>query len=131
MNKQELFEFFDKKISKMAIQQIEERHEWDAEPPEWVVVGKTARITVDDNGEIDVFVCNHADLSKGLGTLALRNRLEALKSPSARMAVELNGEGYIKTRDKQKIYDAMSLLGIRKKRTISKELVERMQNARK
>ena len=118
MNKAELYDFFDQKISQSAIQFIDY---------EYMVVGKTCRISVDDNGEIDVFICNHDNLTEGLGVRSLRTRLDAVKTPAARLVVELNGEGYIKTRDKDSILRAMRLLGIRKKKQVSQEVLDRLK----
>lgn len=122
MTRTELFEFFDRKISKLAI------HDPDDFLDEVTIVGKTCRITVDETGEIDIFVCNPTEMPAGLGTRALRTRMEALKSPRNRLAVELNGEGYIKTRDKELVYRNMRLLGVRKKAEFSPERLEQLRN---
>jgi len=118
MGKTELYEFFDKKISMKAIEWVDY---------EFMVVGKTARISVDETGEIDIFICNHHDLKEGLGARALTNRLQALQDPAARLVVELNGEGYIKTRVKDKIYQSLKLLGIRRKKVMSQESMNKMR----
>lgn len=118
MGKTELYEFFDKKISMKAIEWVDY---------EFMVVGKTARISVDETGEIDIFICNHHDLKEGLGTSALRNRLKALQDPAARLVVELTGEGYIKTRVKDKIYQNLKLLGIKRKKVMSQESIDKMK----
>ena len=118
MNKTELYDFFDQRISQSAIQFIDY---------EYMVVGKTCRNSVDDDGQIDIFICNHDNLYEGLGTRALRTRLDAVKTPAARLVVELNGEGYIKTRDKDSVFRAMRLLGIRKKKQVSQEVLDRLK----
>ena len=118
MNKAELYDFFEQKISQSAIQFIDY---------EYMVIGRTCRISVDDKGEIDIFICNHRNLTEGLGTRALRTRLDAVKTHAARLVVELDGEGYIKTRDKDSVFRAMRLLGIRKKKELSPEVLDRLK----
>ena len=120
MGKTELYEFFDKKISMKAIEWVDY---------EFTVVGKTARVTVDETGEIDLFICNHKDMSAGLGVKALRNRLQAAQSQINRSVTELNGEAYIKTRDKDVVLRNLRMFGIRKKVEFSKESLENKRKA--
>lgn len=120
MGKTELYEFFDKKISMKAIEWVDY---------EFMVVGKTARISVDKTGEIDLFICNHKDMSAGLGARALTNRLQAVQSQINRSVTELNGEAYIKTRDKDVVLRNMRMFGIRKKVEFSAESLENKRKA--
>lgn len=115
MGKNELYEFFDKKISMKAIEWVDY---------EFTIVGKTARVTVDETGEIDLFICNHHDIAAGLSARALTNRLQEVQSPKNRLLTELNGEAYIKTRDKDVVLRNLRLFGIRRKPQYSAETLE-------
>lgn len=109
MNKSGLYSFFDGQISRSAIQ-----HRYD----EWVVIGKFCVITVEDN-LIDIWLCHPKDSPKALGARTIKNRLDALKSPSTMLVRELTGEGIVRTSCKQDVLSNLNLLGIRKARYVS------------
>ncbi len=121
MNKSELYSFFDGQISRSAI-----RQRYD----EWVIQGKYCIIAVEDN-LIDIWLCNPQNISQGLGTRSIKNRLDALKSPSTTLVRELTGEGIVRTRCKQDVLTNLKLLGIRKARRVSEaqrqDFIDRMQ----
>lgn len=116
MTKSEIYNFFDRKISKLAIQQID---------GEWKVVGKWCRVGFDDDGTIDIRLCNPNDIAKGLGQRKLKIMLKGFKSPAKTTFRELTGEAYTKTQDKQDVLENLRLLGIRKKRRVTdRQLLE-------
>ena len=114
-----MFNYFDQKISKASILDVDQ---------EWMVVGKYCRIGIDEDGQIDVWICNHRDLGKGLGTELLRNRLSAIFGCTGTPYTELNGEGCGKLQNKDVILKNLRLLGIRAKRILSEEQKEVLRN---
>lgn len=124
MNKTEIYEFFDKKISKRAIKDRD---------GEWVIVGKTCIVGVDDDGFWDFWLCNPKNLAAGLGQGACNNRILALKSATNDPVIERNGEAWTKvagTEIKRLILDHLSLFGISKKREVSQSSLDRFQAMR-
>ena len=121
MNKSQLHIFFDMQISLSA---IHKRY------GEWVIVGKFCIIAVEDS-LIEIWLCNTKDIAEGLGTRSIKNRLDALKSPSTTLVRELTGEGLVRTRCKQDVLTNLKLLGIRKARSVSEAqrqgFIDRMQ----
>lgn len=90
------------------------------------IIGKWCRITLEDNGVFDLWICNTADLQKGLGAQKVRNVISRLNSPVGSTFHELTGEGWGKVRDKEIILQNLPLLGIRRKRRISDEQRKKM-----
>ncbi len=120
MNKQQLFDYFDQKISKTAINNID---------GDWLVTGKFCRIGIDEDGQVDLWICNHRDITKGLGTRKLRNILSTIKSLTTAKIHELNGEAWVKLSDKSVVLLSLPLLGIRKKKVISQKHLNRLRMA--
>jgi hypothetical protein len=79
-------------------------------------MGKTSIINLEPGGVIDIWICNPDDILSGIGQKAVRHRLRALKSPNTSAVVELDGEGWVKTRDKDLILRNLELLGFIKAR---------------
>ena len=115
MNKSALYEYFNQKIAKSAIQNIDD---------DWLVVGKYCRVGLDEDGQIDVWICNHKDIPAGLGTRKVKNILSSLNLTVKTPFMELNGEAWMKTRNKDLILRNLKLLGIRAKRQLSPEALE-------
>ena len=127
MTKQELYEFFDRRISKTAIIKRDD---------EWIVKGKHCTLSLEDNYTIDVWICHPADLYSGLGQRKVRNILRILeKSPVGVQFIELTGEAHAKVQGTELILQNLKLLGIRKKREISQQTAQqlrfRLKEARK
>ena len=120
MNKQQLFDYFDHKISMTAINSID---------GDWLVTGKFCRIGIDEDGQIDLWICNHKDIAKGLGTKKLRNILSTLKSLTTAVVHELTGEAWVKLSNKSVILTSLPLLGVRKKKVISQEHLNKLRKA--
>jgi hypothetical protein len=64
---------------------------------------------------IDVWLCNPADMYAGLGQKAVNNRLKVFERYDTDVMVPLDGEAWVKTRDKRLVLDNLKLLGIRKR----------------
>ena len=120
MNKKQLFDYFDQKISMTAIQDVH---------GDWLVTGKFCRVGIDEDGLIDLWICNHKDITKGLGTKKLRNMLSTIKSLTTATIHEITGEAWMKLSDKSVILSSLPLLGIRKKKVISQEHLNRLRKA--
>lgn len=90
------------------------------------IIGKYCRITLEDNGVFDVFICNHADIKKGLSTVRVRNVISRLNIPVGSHFHELTGEAWGKVQGKEIILENLPLLGIRKKRSVSDEQRKQM-----
>lgn len=119
MTKTELYEYYDQKISKLAIQEID---------GEWTVVGKWSRTVIMDSGLIDIWICNHSDIPAGLGTRKVRNMLAALSGYAGNETVrEITGEGYVQTWDKGVVLHNLASLGIRIKRRVDPKMAERLR----
>jgi len=117
MNKRQLYQFFDKKITKQAIKNIDD---------EWQIVGKFCRVSVMD-GLIDIWLCSPGDMVSGLSPMKLTYMLKGLKTSQEAKLTELDGEAYIQTRDKRDVLQNLSVLGIKRKRHVSEETVERLR----
>jgi hypothetical protein len=94
------------------------------------VRGKSATVSLDDDGLIDLWICNNKNLTKGLGQKAVNNRVQAI--PECSKWHILDGEAWGKLHDKGGIQRNLVLLGIRRKREVSAEqakiLERRFQN---
>lgn len=88
---------------------------------ELTIVGKWCRLTLDDDGAFDVWICNPDDLYSGLGVRKVRSVISRLNSPAGSPFHELTGEGWGKVRGKELILQNLALLGIKKKRRVSDE----------
>jgi hypothetical protein len=86
MNKKELFNAFDQRISEKS---IVERND------EFVIQGKFCVIAPIGKNRWDVWICNSKDVTQGLDQRKVRNIAANLfKSPCIREFTELTGEGY-------------------------------------
>lgn len=110
MTKKQLFNYFNGQISMKAICKID---------GEWQIIGKWCRVSIDDDGLIDLFICNSADMYAGLGARKLKNIVSSLKSRVGTTFTEGNGEAWGKVRDKEVILQNITLLGIRRKRQVN------------
>lgn len=90
------------------------------------IIGKWCRITLEDNGVFDVWICNTADIQKGLGAQKVRNIISRLNYPAGSPFHELTGEAWGKVRGKEIILQNLPLLGIKKKRRISDQQRKQM-----
>jgi len=120
MNKKQLFDYFDQKISMTAIQNVH---------GDWLVTGKFCLIGIDEDGQIDLWICNHKNITKGLGTKKLRNMLSTIKTFTTTKIHELTGEAWVKLSDKSAILSSLPLWGIRKKKVISQEHLNKLRKA--
>lgn len=125
MTQSEIYHAFNGRISKKAIQLIDD---------EWRIVGKWCYVTQDNQTTWDIWICNPADLCQGLGQRKVRNILSGLNSCTGEAFHELTGEAWGKVRGTEIILRNLDLLGIRKKRVISeqqrKALAERLKSVR-
>jgi hypothetical protein len=118
MNKKELFNAFEQKIS---LKSIVKRND------EYVIVGKFCVIAPLGENRFDVWVCNPNDLYNGLGQRKVSNIAAKLfKSPCIGEFTELTGEGWGVVAGTEIILQNLKLLGIKKKRVDSPETVEKM-----
>lgn len=109
MNKDELFEFFEGKVSKTCMKR------WD---DGYSIFGKWA-IVSPFSGGIDLFICNQRDMRKGLGQRKVNNIVSAIKSAGKVTFTELDGEAHTTLPNKQVVLDNLKLLGIRKKKVVT------------
>ena len=131
MTKIDLLETFPT-VSPSVIKKIDDEYE---------IVGKFCRIIMFDDGQIDLWLCNPANMSKGLSKRKLNNLVSALEVPvestfrakvtkSISFSV-LEGEAWINLDLPDLILNNLKLLGIRKKRELTyiqkQSLVERLQ----
>ena len=112
-----LREIFARDVSSVAFKLID---------GELNIIGKWCRITLEDNGVFDVWICNTADIQKGLGVRKVRNIVLSLNSTAGSPFHELNGEAWGKVRGKEIILENLPVLGIKKKRRISDEQRKRI-----
>ncbi len=119
MNKHEIFRAFDQKISPKSIVQRND---------EYVVQGKFCVVAPLGNNEFDIWICNPDDLYNGLGQRKVRNIAAKLfKSAVGTMFTELTGEGYGVVAGAEIILQNLELLGIKKKRVVSPENLEKLK----
>jgi len=120
-----IFDFFDKKISKSAIRK------WD---DGFSVIGNTCIVNLEPDGVIDVWICNPEDMYAGLGQKAVKHRRRAFESYDTSAVIKLDGEAWVKTRDKNLVLRNLKLLGIRKRAERSPEshkaMIENLKLAR-
>ena len=111
------------------------------EDDEYEIVGKYCRIIMFDDWQIDLWLCNPANMAKGLSKRKLNSLVSALEVPvestfsnkvtkSISFSV-LEGEAWINLDLPDLILNNLKLLGIRKKRELTpiqkQSLVERLQ----
>lgn len=133
MTKNDLLETFPT-VSPSVIKKIDDEYE---------IVGKFCRIIMFDDWQIDLWLCNPANMSKGLSKRKLNNLVSALEVPvestfrdkvtkSISFSV-LEGEAWINLDLPDLILNNLKLLGIRKKRELNsiqkQSLVERLQGS--
>ena len=108
---------------------------------EYEIVGKFCRIIMFDDGQIDLWLCNPANMVKGLSKRKLNSLVSALEVPvestfrdKVTKSISFNvleGEAWINLDLPDLILNNLKLLGIREKReltSIQKQLlVERLQ----
>ena len=131
MTKNDLLETFPT-VSPSAIKIIDGEYE---------IVGKFCRIIMFDDWQIDLWLCNSANMDKGLSKRKLNNLVSALEVPvestfsdkvtkSISFSV-LEGEAWINLDLPDLILNNLKLLGIRKKRELTsiqkQSLSERLQ----
>jgi len=133
MTKIDLLETFPT-VSPSVIKKIDDEYE---------IVGKFCRIIMFDDWQIDLWLCNPANMSKGLSKRKLNNLVSALEVPvesTFRDKVTkpisfsvLEGEAWINLDLPDLILKNLKLLGIRKKRELTsiqkQSLVERLQGS--
>ena len=130
MTKNDLLKTFPT-VSPSVIKKIDDEYE---------IVGKFCRIIMFDDWQIDLWLCNPANMSKGLSKRKLNNLVSALEVPvestfrdkvtkSISFSV-LEGEAWINLDLPDLILNNLKLLGIRKKRELTatqkQALVERL-----
>ncbi len=133
MTKNDLLETFPT-VSPSVIKKIDDEYE---------IVGKFCRIIMFDDWQIDLWLCNPANMSKGLSKRKLNNLVSALEVPvestfrdkvtkSISFSV-LEGEAWINLDLPDLILNNLKLLGVRKKRELNsiqkQSLVERLQGS--
>ena len=131
MTKNDLLEIFPT-VSPSVIKKIDDEYE---------IVGKFCRIIMFDDWQIDLWLCNPANMSKGLSKRKLNNLVSALEVPVESTFNDkvikpipfnvLEGEAWINLDLPYLILNNLKLLGIRKKRELTaiqkRSLVERLQ----
>ena len=133
MTKNDLLETFPT-VSPSVIKKIDDEYE---------IVGKFCRIIMFDDWQIDLWLCNPANMSKGLSKRKLNNLVSALEVPVESTFRDkvikpipfnvLEGEAWINLDLPDLILNNLKLLGIRKKRELNsiqkQSLVERLQGS--
>jgi len=133
MTKIDLLETFPT-VSPSVIKKIDDEYE---------IVGKYCRIIMFDDWQIDLWLCNPANMSKGLSKRKLNNLVSALEVPVESTFSDkvtkpisfsvLEGEAWINLDLPDLILKNLKLLGIRKKRELNsiqkQSLVERLQGS--
>ena len=95
---------------------------------EWMIVGKFCQVTPMAPGVWDLFICNRDDFDAGLGQGKVNNIVNALKSHRQEaMYTVCNGEAFASLQGKEIIEDNLRLLGIKVKRKIKPETLEKMK----
>jgi len=133
MTKNDLLKTFPT-VSPSAIKKIDDEYE---------IVGKYCRIIMFDDWQIDLWLCNPANMVKGLSKRKLNSLVSVLEVPvesTFRDKVTkpipfnvLEGEAWINLDLPDLILNNLKLLGIRKKRELTviqkQALVEKLQGA--
>jgi hypothetical protein len=119
-------------VSPSAIKKIDDEYE---------IVGKFCRIILFDDGSIDLWLCNPANMYKGLSKRKLNSLVSRLAAPvegtfsdktnKPIAFVVVDGEAWINLDLPDLILNNLKVLGVRKKRELSssqkQSLVERLQ----
>ena len=133
MTKNDLLETFPT-VSPSVIKKIDDEYE---------IVGKYCRIIMFDDWQIDLWLCNPANMFKGLSKKKLNSLVSALEVPvestfsdkvtKSRSGSVLEGEAWINLDLPDLILNNLKLLGIRKRRKLTsvqkQSLVERLQGS--
>ena len=115
MTKQEIFDAFSGAISKTAIVDLD---------GEYVIRGRWCIIA--NEGDLwDIWLCNPKDIVNGLGARKLTNLVGHLNSLVEWPFRELNGEAYTKVAGTALISASLRLLGIKKKRHMSQDQIDK------
>ena len=116
MEKQQIFDAFNSKISKTQIVNRD---------GEFVIQGKFCVIAPEGSGW-DVWICSPDDLVNGLGERRLTSILTNLEiSLTKTVFTRLNGEAHTWVRDTSLILSSLKLLGIRKKMEYSEATLKK------
>ena len=120
MTRQDVFDYFDQQIAQRCITH---------DGYEWGVTGKYCRVTILDDGNLDLWLCNPQNIAKGLGTRRMNRILSILseKMPPGTTVGKLDGEAYTQGPLKDVVLGNLSLLGVFRKRTYSASHLQKMQ----
>jgi hypothetical protein len=116
MNQTEIYNACEGKISRTAIIDRD---------GEYVIRGKCCIAAPEDNGIWDIWICNEKNLAIGLGQKKVRNTIRTFQSPIKVAFRELTGEAYAKVKGIESILANTGILGIRRKRKISQEQIDK------
>ena len=114
MTKFELVQIFPK-ISPTAIKERD---------GEIVIIGKFCIVASLGGNQWDLWICNPKDITKGLTTRKIRILLRNLAQEAS--FTELTGETYTNLQGADLISNNLDLLGIRKKRQLSEDQLQKM-----
>lgn len=121
MTKEDIFNYFDQKISKVCF--IPED-----EPGNYMLVGKFCIIQEHSENIWDILICNQKNMKKGLGTGKVRNIASVLVETAVKDTYrEMNGEASMLVQGNETILNNLKILGIRRKRIVSEEQKEKMK----
>jgi hypothetical protein len=118
VNRQQLFEYFDSIISLASIKNIDD---------EATVVGKWSRVVVEEDGLIDLWICNPKNLTAGLGERKVTNMITSMKISNNSTLHRLDGEAWVKLSDKKVILTGLKLLGIRAKKKMTRKMLNSLK----
>jgi hypothetical protein len=120
MNKQQIFDAFDGKLSKTCIKQVD---------GQWRIIGRDVEIEYMGDDCWDFYVRNIENIAAGIGTGRVNNVLAKFSSVGTPVA-KLNGEGYTQgslQQIKSVVLANRAFFGIPKKRELSEEQLENMR----
>lgn len=123
MTQTEIYNAFDGKLSRSAIKERD---------GEYVIQGKWCIAAPEEGGIWDIWICNPKDITAGLGQGKVRNILKTLQKSILALGTtvkssfkELTGEAHGKVVGTAEILANTAVLGIRRKRKISQEQIDR------
>lgn len=113
LRKVDVREVFNNKLANSAVVCVNEEN---------IVVGRYCQVTIGEDGEFDIWICNPKDIAKGVSQRKVNSMVEVLsKHPGVGKITTLSGEAYFNTKDVNVVLDNLKLLGISKRRSVSKE----------
>lgn len=121
MTKQEIFDAFDGKLAKRAIQKMD---------GEWRLMGKQVEIEYMGDDIWDIYVCNRQDMTKPVD-MQRANRILEKFSAVGLPVTALNGEGYTQgplEKIRPIVLAHRAYFGIPKKRQLSDEQLEKLKS---